>query len=688
MKRFTVACSAGLLVLAAGLAIQAQEPEVTATDPNEASAEDPGLPVADPICTFFGPDHNKWVEALADAGAASHLTEDVVSKLGSAKVMSSANFATALLPSAPGGSRTDTIQNPALPTIDKYIFEKLAQQNVAPAPMTTDYEYVRRATLDLTGRIPTPEQVQTFVNDPASDKRARLVNQLLSTPQWVDKWTVWLADLYRNNSTNDLGANRFPLGVAAFNGYLRASLQSNKPYNVMAREMIGGTGENSYFFDKGYLNLLVGGVMGGGPIQDVFDQQTAVVTEKFLGLAHVNCLLCHSGRGHLDSLSLWGYYKTRNEAYGMASFMSHTATMRIPVDPANTNVYYWSLVNNITAGTFVQGVRNGTNYTVDYALNTQTGNRPARGATNSTVRMRPSYIMNGAQPAAGSDYRAFLADQITNDFQFARATVNYVWEYFFGIGIVSPANQFDPARLDPDNPPADCPLPTTPCTLQASHPRLLNQLAQDFINSGYNLKELMRQITTSKAYQLSSRYEGTWNPANERLFARKLVRRLWSEEVHDAVVQSSGVPVTYTNAAWNPSTVTWAMQLPEPLAGAGNATNFLNAFLRGNRDDEPRRADLAIGQSLALMNDTFVMNRVNVNTTTTPNSLLALALRVADTEAVTMLYLNVLSRYPTAEEQTVALTNIRGATTTAGKTQELRNLLWSLYNKVDFVFNY
>lgn len=687
MKRFFVASAAGLLVLAAGFAVQAQDDGGRRRQRSEAvsEADDAGsMPVSDPICTFFGPDHDKWVAALQDTSALSHLTEDVVSQLAPVGKLATASF-----PSAPGGSRTDTIQNPALPTIDKYIFEKMAQQGVAPAPMTTDYEYIRRVTLDLTGRIPTPTEVVNFVNDPATDKRARLVNTLLGTQQWVDKWTVWLADLYHNNATNDIGASRFQAGVAAFNEYIRRSLQTNKPYNVMAKEMIAGTGDNSYSFDQGYLNFLVGGVMGGGPIQDVFDQQTAIVTEKFLGLAHVNCLLCHSGRGHLDSLSLWGYYKTRNDAYGMASFMSRTATMRIPVDPANLNIYYWTSVNNIAVGTVVQGVRNGTNYTIDYALNTQTGNRPARGATNSTVRVRPAYIMNGASPAAGSDYRAFLADQITSDFQFARATVNYVWEYFFEIGLVTPSNQMDPARLDPDNPPADCPLPTTPCTLQASHPRLLNELAQNFINSGYSLRELMREIVTSRAYQLSSRYEGTWNPTNDRLFARKLVRRLWSEEVHDAVVQSSGVPVTYTNAAWNPSTVNWAMQLPEPTVAAGNATTFLNAFLRGNRDSEPRRGDVAIGQTLALMNDAFIFtNRVNVNVTTFPNSLIAQVLRMTDTDGVNLMFLSVLSRYPTTDEQTAALNNLRVAGNTAAKTQEYRNLLWSLYNKVDFVFNY
>ncbi|MEP6963377.1 MAG: DUF1549 domain-containing protein, partial [Acidobacteriota bacterium] len=531
MTKFSVGAAAGLIVAAAGfITLRAQDP----VDP-VAPAEITELTVSDPICTFFGPDHDKFVAALSDTRAASHLTEEVVSKLGTgAKVMTEANYATALFPSAPGGSRTDALQHPMNGIIDKYVFQKLAEQNVAPAPPTTDYEFVRRVTLDLTGRIPTAAEVVAFVNDTSLDKRTKLVNTLVATPQWVDKWTVWLGDLYENNSTNDFGANRYLPGVVKFNDFIRTSLQTDKPYNQMAREMIAATGDNSY--QQGELNMLVGSVMGGGPIQDVFDAQTAHVAEKFLGIAHMNCLLCHDGRKHLNSLSLWGYYKTRNDAYAMSSFMSHTASMRIPVSSANNNPYYWALQNNLAVGSSVGGVTNRTNYTIDYQLNTTTGNRPSRVPASgvTTGRVAPAYIMNGATPAPGSNYRQFLADQVTGDFQFARATVNFVWEYFFGIGIVSPSNQFDPARLDPDNPPIDCPLVDSPCTLQASHPRLLNELAQDFINSNYNLKSLMKEIVNSRAYQLSARYDGTWNPANERLFARKLVRRLWSEEIHDA----------------------------------------------------------------------------------------------------------------------------------------------------------
>ncbi len=120
------------------------------------------------------------------------------------------------MPSAPGGSRTDALQNPSTGDIDKFIFQKLAEQKVAPAPGTTDAEFVRRVTLDLTGRIPTPAAMTSFVNDGASDKRAKLIDQLLASNEWVDKWTVWLSDLLENNSNNDIGVRRYIEGVTAF----------------------------------------------------------------------------------------------------------------------------------------------------------------------------------------------------------------------------------------------------------------------------------------------------------------------------------------------------------------------------------------------------------------------------------------------------------------------------------------
>ena len=145
-----------------------------------------------------------------------------------------------------------------------------------------------------------------------------------------------------------------------------------------------------------------------------------------------------------------------------------------------------------------------------------------------------------------------------------------MWEYFFNLGLVSPSNQMDPYRLDPDNPPSNCPA-NVPCTLQASNPRLLNALAQDFIASGYDIRALQREIVNSRTYQLSSRYNGTWDFTKANLFGRKLVRRLWSEELHDSIVTSSGVIPTYagnfaaigSQSTWGPQS--FAMRFPEPL---------------------------------------------------------------------------------------------------------------------------
>ncbi len=526
--RIAAACGAGLLIAAGFMISRAQDPAPD-TPADSVSAAPAELPVSDPSCTFFGPDREKYVpnasrQRMLERG---RLTARVSSQLAPAdQVMAAfsaaANVSPAALPSVPGGSRTDTAQHTN--TIDKYIFQALASAGVNPAPPTNDYEFIRRVTLDLTGRIPTADAVTSFVNDTSFDKRQKLVETLLAAPEWADKWTMWFGDFFQNNSSNTQ-IRRYIQGVVPFNDYIRNSLTSGKPYDQMARELIAASGTSS--FTQGELNYIVGGVMLGGPIQDYFDLQAANVASTFLGISHLNCLLCHNGRGHLDSLSLWGYYTTRQQAWGMASFMSRTSTTQ-----TGQGVQPWAVQNN----------RN-----VDYKLNTTTGNRPARCTVNAngacvtpTTTVKPAYIFNGASPSPGQDYRTFLGQQITSDFQFARATVNYIWEYFFGLGIVSPSNQFDPMRLDPNNPPSDCP-PSSPCTLQPSNAQLLNALAQDFINSGYNLKSLMREIVNSRAYQLSSRYDGTWDPNSETLFARQLVRRLWSEEIADSIAQSSGI---------------------------------------------------------------------------------------------------------------------------------------------------
>jgi len=198
----------------------------------------------------------------------------------------------------------------------------------------------------------------------------------------------------------------------------------------------------------------------------------------------------------------------------------------------------------------------------------------------------------------------------------------------------------------------------------------------------------MRLIANSNSYQLESQYDpNKWNPNWQPLFARHLVRRLWGEEVQDSLTVSSNVPLTFNvNIGGVNTPINWAMQIPEPAA---EGSTFLKAFLPGNRDDQQRRPDGAIQQALVVMNDNLVMSKlVTTPTSNTTPSLLSKALAQADTSsAVSTLYFNILSRYPTDAEKQAGLALI-GSSTGPTRTQKMQELMWTLYNKVDFLFNY
>src|SRR5262249_5227545 len=470
--------------------------------PIKPAGDDAGPAVVEhPECAFFvkrDKFNQPGANSVAREGRLTRLTEQVNGMRAS-----------------PAAKAVKSFEDPSrFGTIDKYLFEDMQPNGVVPADKASDFEFILRVTLDLTGRIPTPDRVLSCTSDASADKRAKLIDELLAKPEWVDKWTMYYGDVFNNTDRNTF-VIRYEPGRNAFYKWIKDSLAANKPYNQMATELITARGENGWV--QGELNWLVGARVIGNPQQDNIDQEAANVAETFLGISHMNCVLCHNGRGHLDALSVWGTTMTRPSAWNFASFLSHTTTVNIAVPNAvNNQPYYWA-------------VRDDQPRQPDYTLNTPTATRPARQPIGNVRTMPPIYPFTGEKPEPGENYRAALARLVTADIQFARAAVNYIWKEFFSRGIVDPTNQFDPARLDPDNPPLE------PWTLQPSNARLLNAMAQEFVDDGFNLKTLMRKIASSEAYQLSARYDGEWKADYEKYFARKLVRRLWAEEVHDAV---------------------------------------------------------------------------------------------------------------------------------------------------------
>lgn len=663
-KRWLAALALSLALAGRNRVLAGPAPQLAAEQ--QASGE---LAVQHAECAYFGPNRERWAPKLK-----------VESRVGSLTRQFSALTAASMQPHKPAfQAAADGSQN----LIDQYIYADLQANGIKPAGMTTDYEFVRRVYLDMTGRIPSQNVVSmfTFSNDPA--KRSKLIDQLLATNEFTDKWTMFYGDLFLNTA-NSVQVNRRPEGRNAFYKWIHDSILNAKPYNQMATELIAAQGTNSFDQAQGNINWLAGYVVGGGPVQDIFDSQAAGVADTFLGISHVNCLLCHNGRGHLDTLSLWGSQTTRAQAWGLASFLSHTNTMRVntPPDPNNKNsvVQYWSLGK----------------YTTDYALNTTTGNRPARQPIGTVKTISPNYLWGGGSAASGEDYRAALARYVTSDFQFARAAVNYIWAQYFGRGIVDPPDQFDPLRLDPSNP------PPAPWTLQPSNANLLNALAQYFIDNNYDIRSVMRLIVNSDTYQLASHYDGEWDAAWEPYFARKFVRRLWAEELHDSVFVATGMTTLYTVPGFSLDSTTYgvtspgfgkimfAMQAPDVVNmpdGGGAVSQFLDTFLRGNRDDQPRKQEGSVLQALGLMNDNFIQSRIHATGSGPTSSYLQTIINLPDSQLVDALFLQVLSRHPNAAELQTALSYLQSGNAAARKTNA-EDLLWSLFNKVDFVFNY
>ncbi len=558
--------------------------------------------------------------------------------------------------------------------IDSAIFDKLSGLQVRSAPLASDEEFLRRVTLDLTGRIPTPAAVREFIANADPDKRDALIDKLLQSSEFTDKWTWWLGDLLQNNlaATN---VNRGLNGRNAFHNWIKAKVDERTSLKDIAWECVTGSG-NSYLLENGASNFVINSVTPGGPVQDQYDAMVSKTASTFLGLGYLDCLLCHNGRGHLDALSLWGKSGTRMEALRMAAFFSRQ-----------------SIVNHPEAGTrdnFFAGARIVSDRTTgNYALNTTNGNRPVRCAPNATVtnnrcsatlNIDPEYAFTGAKPTAAQTWREAFADQLTADPMFARNFANRLWKEMFSLGLVDPVDTLDPARLDPSRPPAG------EWSLQATHPELLEALATELRASNFDLRQFLKLIASSSAYQLSSRYGGDWKIDYVPLFARHFPRRLEGEEVHDAITRATGAMPSYTVQNL-PGVFQWAMQLPDPGEPRTNGAvaTFLNAFLRGNRDTQQRSQSGSILQQLYLMNDNFVTSRVKV--AASPN-LRALA-NTNDPKAVTEeMFLLFLGRAPSETERRETMAFLARPTTQAARNTAVEDLAWALINKVEFIHSY
>src|SRR5215212_12194757 len=225
--------------------------------------------------------------------------------------------------------------------IDDEIFGKMLKDGVKWTEPSTDQEFLRRVTMDLTGQIPDVATVKAFLADTSADKRARAIDRLLTSDEYVDRWGLWLGDHLQNVVT----ASNTTLQTGGRNMYytwMRDQIRANRPYDEIVRELLSATGGS---FTVGAANYWVRQHQNNGPQQDSFDNLAADSSEKFLGIT-TNCLSCHSGKAHLEQVNSSLVNRTREEFWRTAAFFAQV-TETFGGQATNNNGEYF-LTNNTT----------------------------------------------------------------------------------------------------------------------------------------------------------------------------------------------------------------------------------------------------------------------------------------------------------------------------------------------------
>jgi hypothetical protein len=375
---------------------------------------------------------------------------------------------------------------------------------------------------------------------------------------------------------------------------------------------------------------------------------------------------CHDGRRHLEEINLYLVARRREEFMRLSAFFSRMQVLTFPVDAFNQQRK--GMISDLPAGVY-HGLVDPQN----------PGARPTRIGT-----YEPAYMFTGQEPTTG-EWRKEIAKLVTSDRQFARATVNYIWAYFFRSGIVDPPNGWDLARIDANNP------PPAPWSLQPSNPELLEALADFFIANDYRIQPLIRLIANSSAYQLSSRYEGDWRPEYARYFARHEPRRLSAEELYDAISIATDTVTPFQVEGFD-EPLLYASQFPDTTEPRGRQFGTMLTFFeqmgRGDWWRIPRSSEGSVVQALYLMNDSFLVQRTLGSQTRTPYQgatrvSRVLASSMSDDDALQHLFLATLGRPATGQELEIAKRNRN-----SNREFWLSHVQWALLNRVEFLFNH
>ncbi len=496
--------------------------------------------------------------------------------------------------------------------IDDFVTTKLKKLNVRPSELSSDSEFIRRIYLDTVGKLPTSDEVKEFLDDSKPDKRARLIDTLMDTNEWGNLRTLKMADMLRVHP-RQLGNGEFgDRGATLFHEFIHDSVKENKPYDQFVNQILTATGSTYQYGPTNYYR-----------IERQPSGRAETTAQVFLGI-RLSCARCH----------------------------------KHPFDEWTTDDYW-----NFAAFTGKVGIRGGELYQEQVVFNNPTGrviNQSVQGNRGQVAQ--PTFLGGETLPEAYREKAIqHLADWMTADSNpyFAKATVNRLWSYYFGRGIVDPV---DDMRA------------TTPPSVEG----LLDALAEEFVRSEFDTKHIIKLILNSRTYQLSAAPNET-NELDDRFFSRFMPRPLMAQILLDVLNDVTGSNEKYGRYPQG----TRAVEVPLPVS-----SRFLNLFGRSDREFLGNLDPLlepTLTQALHIINSPYVNGKLKSrNGTITQLLEPKTGEKMQPAELATELYLMTLSRLPTESELDTATTYLENEET---RREDTEDLLWALISSRSFLFN-
>jgi hypothetical protein len=504
--------------------------------------------------------------------------------------------------------------------IDRVLAAGWAETKVEPATLASDAEFLRRVYLDIAGRIPSVAETRAFLADQQSDRRARLVDQLLAGSGYLNH----TANLWRALLLPEAG-NNFQVRIQqnGFENWLKKQAAKNTGYDQLARELLTApVGNNSGF-------PLAGIIGDSGPLtfylaKEFKPENLASSTARvFLGIG-VGCAECHN-----HPFAKW----KREEFWGFAAFFSGITSQR----------------------------------QMDFLLPGREDTSKRQATIPGTDKVVEARFLDGTEPTwkPNAGARPTLADWLTapSNPYFARAAVNRSWAYYFGTGLIEPIDEMVGANSS------------------SPHSEVLDLLAREFVEHKFDQKFLIRVITATKAYQLTS--AGKNKSDEERaLFTRMPLRGLSAEQLFDSVAMATG----YRDSGGSDDLISG-------ITGGNRSarSEFLTKFAPSERATESQSSIL---QALSLMNGKVVAKATSLEHSETLAAV-ADAPFLTTAERIETLYLATLSRKPTPKElerteqfTQDAVKGKAGDAQSAAASNALADVFWALLNCPEFILNH